>query len=56
MTDEYKTDGTVTDPHQMDPMSLKLPKVLHRLVSHSAGLCILILKDTVALVFCLVLS
>lgn len=46
VTDEYKTDGMVAEPHQIDLMGLKLPMVLHRLVSCNAGLCILILKDT----------
>lgn len=46
MTDDYKTDGTVAEPHQMDPTGLKLPTVTHRFVSRNAGLCILILKDT----------
>lgn len=46
VTDEYKTDGMVAEPHQMDLMGLKLPVLLHRLVSHYAGLCTLILKAT----------
>lgn len=46
VTDEYRTDGTVAEPHQMDLMGLKLSTVMHRLVSRNAGLCILILKDT----------
>lgn len=46
VTDEYKTDGRVAEPHQMDLMGLKLPMVSHRLVSHYAGLCTLIVKAT----------
>lgn len=46
VTDEYKTDGMVAEPHQMDLMGLELPMLWHRLVSHYAGLCTLILKAT----------
>lgn len=57
VTDEYKTDGRVAEPHQMDLMGLKLPMLSHRLVSHYAGLLYFDIEShRLALVFGLVLS